>query len=198
MGNANNEPLVPWLVSVNVPPFTSSGCNFLERARLARSLTAPAIVSREWLPELLMTGTIKPSSPSEVAMPILIFLWIKTPSSLQDELTIGYALSPSTIADMKYAVNVRLTPSFSNAALFAARCLETRDISASITVSTCGEVCFDSTICCAMDLRMTVCLMKRSPALEAATPEWVMAVGLAGTPLWMKFQTSFLVIRPLH
>ena len=70
------------------------------------------------------------------------------------------------------AVNVRLTPSRANTSLFAARCAATRDISASITVSTCGEVCFDITICSAMDFRMVVCLIMRSPVEGSRLECW--------------------------
>ncbi len=45
------------------------GLEFAGAARLARPLTARAMPSRERLSACLMTGTMRPSSPSETAMP---------------------------------------------------------------------------------------------------------------------------------
>ncbi len=72
MGVANSDPPVPWLVMVKVPPCTSSGSSLWSRPREARSFTVRAIFSSDSLSAPLMTGTIRPSSPSEVAMPMLI------------------------------------------------------------------------------------------------------------------------------
>ena len=49
----------------------------------------------------LITGTISPSSPSEVAMPILMAPCTTIPSSVQVELTLGKALKAAAMAEMR-------------------------------------------------------------------------------------------------
>ena len=62
---------MPGLVIVNVPPCTSSGFSFFERARAARSSIARLSPSRFFSSAFLMTGTISPWS-SATAMPRLM------------------------------------------------------------------------------------------------------------------------------
>ena len=68
IGVSNSAPRLPVLVSVNVPPDSSSGLTCPARVRAARSaifLASPAMLRS---PALRMTGTIRPRSVS-TAMP---------------------------------------------------------------------------------------------------------------------------------
>src|SRR4051794_9262115 len=71
IGVAMIEPYWPGLVIVNVAPATSSGTSCFERARLARSRIRLARPSGARSCASWTTGTIRPSSPSETAMPRL-------------------------------------------------------------------------------------------------------------------------------
>ena len=68
MGTLMIEPNGPGLVIVNVPPCTSSGMSFLDRARLATSLMALASPTRFIDSAPFTTGTMRPSS-SATAIP---------------------------------------------------------------------------------------------------------------------------------
>ena len=72
-GVPNCSPKMPELVSVNVPPATSSGASFLLRARSAMSTIPRAMPRKFFSSSCLMTGTISPQS-SATAMPMLMFL----------------------------------------------------------------------------------------------------------------------------
>ena len=71
IGVAMIEPNWPGLVIVNVPPSTSSAVSSRARARRAMSLIRAARPSTDSSWALWMTGTMRPSSPSETAIPRL-------------------------------------------------------------------------------------------------------------------------------
>src|SRR5690349_9344427 len=68
IGVSNSAPRLPVLVSVNVPPPSSSGAILLPRVRSARSAILRAIPAMLRSPASRITGTIRPLSVS-TAMP---------------------------------------------------------------------------------------------------------------------------------
>ena len=69
-------PKAPKLVSVKVPPCTSSGCNLWLRARLAKSLTDLLKPNKLNWSAFLITGTIKLPLGNAVAIPIFMFFFM--------------------------------------------------------------------------------------------------------------------------
>ena len=68
IGVSKSAPRLPVLVSVKVPPDSSSGVTLLSRVRAARSGILRAIPAIERSPAFLITGTSRPRSVS-TAMP---------------------------------------------------------------------------------------------------------------------------------
>ena len=74
IGVPKRLPKTPGLVTVKVPPCTSSTLSFFARARSARSFTARARPSTFFSSAWWMTGTIRPQSRA-TATPRLTSLW---------------------------------------------------------------------------------------------------------------------------
>ncbi len=81
----------------NVPPCTSSGLSWRERARVERSTMACCNPSTFFWSALRITGTIRPAS-SATAMPMLISLWKMMFVPSIDALASGKARSASQAA----------------------------------------------------------------------------------------------------
>ena len=73
-GVPNRLPKLPKLVMENVPPCTSSGLSWRERARVARSTMERCSPSTFFSSASRITGTISPFS-SATAIPMLMSLW---------------------------------------------------------------------------------------------------------------------------
>ena len=154
-GKPNNPPKTPGLVMEKVLSATSSGLSFFARARSARSFMARAIPRKFFSSAFLITGTIRPQS-SATAIPIL-HSWCNTmfvPST--EAFTVGNARSPSTAARTKKGMKVSLVPeASSNFAFIFARTAAMPETFTSSTEYTCGETCFESTMCSAIRWRIT-------------------------------------------
>ena len=97
IGTLMIEPNGPGFVIVNVPPCTSSGTSFLERARVAMSLIARPRPTMFIVSAPFTTGTISPSS-SATAMPRFTKCFRTSWSSRSSEFTSGKASSASHTA----------------------------------------------------------------------------------------------------
>ena len=98
---------------------------------------------------------MRPQS-SATAMPMLHSLcrMMLVPST--EEFTVGKARKASTAARTKKGMKVSLVPdASSNFPFILARRVAMPVTSASSTEYTCGETCFDNTMCSAMRWRMT-------------------------------------------
>ena len=106
-GNPNSPPKTPGLVMEKVLSCTSSGFNFFERARSARSFIARWMPSRFFSSAFFTTGTIRPHSRA-TAMPILMSLWMTRFVPSSEAFSVGNARKPSTAAFTKKGIKVSL------------------------------------------------------------------------------------------
>ncbi len=92
------DPYWPGAVIVNVPPSTSSAVSSRARARLASSLIRVARPSTDSSWARWITGTIRPSSPSDTAIPRLTSSTRAYSSPLSHAFSAGNSRSVCTVA----------------------------------------------------------------------------------------------------
>jgi hypothetical protein len=101
-GVAMIDPAPPGLVIVNEPPRTSSGVRAFARARFARSLIRVASPSTDSSCASRMTGTMRPPSPSDTAIPRCTPSYVVSVSSSSVALSAGNSRSASMVARAMY------------------------------------------------------------------------------------------------
>ena len=112
IGVSNSAPRLPVLVSVNVPPDSSSGLILLVRVRSARSAIRLARPARFRSPASRMTGTIRPSLGVDGDAQVLgVVVGDRAGLRSIEALTTGCTRSASTAASAKNGRNDSLTPS---------------------------------------------------------------------------------------
>ena len=184
IGVASRPPCVPVLVTVKVPPWSSSSLSRCSRAAAASRSISRAIANRPSAPASRRIGTVRPSSVF-VATPRWWWCLSTTScvSSSSELLSSGNCASVAGNVRMTYARYVSLTPAASALGLSFARCSTSAVKSHSATNVNCAAV--------ESERRMASAILRRRPRSGTRVESDSAAVVVAAAAF-----TSSALMRP--